>query len=98
MTRSPLSIDSATFSARLRQQVTLKNIASSSPFCLRKFHATPNSHSAAPAGVKRNSGSLVTFPVIVMELLNAIFFSFTYQLKHFQLVNHAELLHRQVVA
>src|SRR5690554_1771703 len=71
-TRVPLVTDSATFSARSRKQVTSKNETSSSPSCLRRFHASPKLATAMPPGVKRSSGSRVTFPTTVTVLSNAI--------------------------
>ena len=57
------------------QTIALKNIASSSPFCFRRFQARPNSQTGVPLEMKRSSGSRVTFPIIVTVLLNAILFT-----------------------
>src|ERR671919_1923734 len=73
MTRAPFFSDDAAFSAMSCQQTTSKKLtfSSHSPverFCQRRFTATPRRAWAWPLGVKRSSGSRVTFPTMVMLL------------------------------
>src|SRR6056297_528036 len=72
MTRSPFFRDSAPFSARSRQQLTLRNVVSScwlpARSVNRRLEATRNEATGAPDCVKRRSGSSVRFPMKVMKL------------------------------
>jgi hypothetical protein len=69
-TRMPEVSDSATFSARERHAVTLKNEVSASRHwpvassLIRRLTATPSFTSAAPFGVYLSSGSRVRLPTI----------------------------------
>src|SRR4051794_31817527 len=79
MTRLPRCRDSATFSAACRQTLQRRNSVSPSFHSLelrskvRGVEATVKFATAAPAGVKRSSGSSVTLPTTVMTVSPAIF-------------------------
>src|SRR5829696_1890075 len=78
MTLIPFCSDSATFSAACRHTAQFRNIASPSRHSLvwrskvRGVDATVKLATAAPEGVKRNSGSAVRLPTKVMVVSPAI--------------------------